>query len=121
MSDTTEAQIANMARDIQAMRSMLTQVINSIADAESEVPEKMRRFVMYYHDIHDMVVMYESHGSQAPAHLRQEMERCDDRYRHLLEDLHTDGGTFEQVRRDMTQRGGNRWDHSKLLPKETPK
>jgi hypothetical protein len=45
------------------------------------------------------------------------MERCDDRFRHLLEDVYKDGGIFEQVRQDMTQREGNRWQHEQLLPK----
>lgn len=120
MNDEVTARLVNMARDIREMRSMLTQVLNSITNAEAEVPEKMRRFVMYFHDIHDMVTMYEGHGHQAPDYLRQEMQRCDDRYRHLLEDEHSDTGAFERVRQEMTQRGGNRWDHSRLLPKETP-
>jgi hypothetical protein len=45
------------------------------------------------------------------------MERCDDRYRQLLEDLNADLGAFERIRAEMSKRTGNRWDHSKLLPK----
>src|SRR5450631_874791 len=105
---------------MQDIKSLLTRVVNSITEAETEVPEKMRRFVMYFHDIHDMVSMYEALGHEAPAYLKRELERCDDRYRHLHEDLNTDGGAFEQVRRDMSKRAGNRWDHSRLLPKGTP-
>jgi hypothetical protein len=120
VSEDTDAAIARMARDIQEMRSMLTQVLNAIAEAESEIPEKMRRFVMYFHDIHDIVAVHESRGHQAPQYLKREMERCDDRFRHLVEDAHGDQGAFERVRQDMTQRTGNRWDHSRLLPKETP-
>ncbi len=111
--------LARMAKDMQAMRSMMTQVINYITEAESEIPEKMRRFIMYMHDIHDVSYMYEERGIPIPKHISREMERCDDRYRHLLEDLHADTGAFEKVRQEMTERGGNRWEHARLFPKET--
>lgn len=117
--DSTSYQ-QRMARDIQDIKSLLTRVLNAITDAESEVPEKIRRFVMYFHDVRDMVSMYREIGSDAPPHVLREIERCDDRYRHLLEDLNSAGGTFEKVRRDMTQKNGNRWDHSLMLPKQEP-
>ncbi len=44
-------------------------------------------------------------------------ERCDDRYRQLLEEAHTDGGTFEKVRRGMAEDPANRWDHTRQLSK----
>jgi hypothetical protein len=115
-SDTDYLQ--RMARDIQDIKSEIREIINAIKDAETEVPEKIRRFVMYFHDVRDMVSMYREIGSDAPAHVLREIERCDDRYRHLLEDLNSAGGTFEKVRRDMTQKDGNRWDHSLMLPKQ---
>jgi len=116
--EDSEAHLKNMARDIQALRSMLTEVVNYMKEAESEIPEKMRRFMMYFHDVHDIKYMYEEHGQPPPTHVVREIERCDDRYRHLLDDLHLDSGAFEKVRQDMTKRAGNRWDHSRLLPKE---
>ena len=117
--DVTELDLLKrMARDQQAIRSMLTEVINHITEAESEVPEKMRRFIMYAHDVHDISHMYEERGLPVPEHVRREMERVDDRYRHLLEDLHSDDGTFEKVRQEMTKREGNRWEHGRLLPKK---
>lgn len=97
---------------------MLSKVITYMNEAESEVPEKMRRFMMYYHDVKDILDMHHSLGTVPPAYLLREIERCDDRYRHLLEDLQTDTGAFERVRQEMSQRPGNRWDHSRLLPKE---
>lgn len=109
---------ARMARDLQSIRSMLTEVINYMKDAESEIPEKMRRFMMYFHDVHDIFNMYHIQGQEPPEYVRQEIQRCDDRYRHLLEELNSDTGAFEKVRQDMTTRPGNRWDHSRLLPKE---
>jgi septation ring formation regulator EzrA len=116
--DASEAYLQNIARDMQALRSMLTEVVNYMKDAESEIPEKMRRFMMYFHDVHDIKYMYEEHGQHPPDHVMREIERCDDRYRHLLEDLNLDTGAFERVRQEMSKRAGNRWDHSRLLPKE---
>ena len=113
----------NAARDLQSLKSMLSEVINYIKDAESEIPEKMRRFIMYMHDVHDVSYMYEERGLPPPEHILREMERCDDRYRHLLEELYADLGAFEKVRQEMSRREGNRWDWSKQLmrPKEVPK
>lgn len=119
MTEEADAAIKNMARDIQSLKSLLTSVVNSISDAESEVPEKMRRFIMYMHDVHDVSYMYEERGLPVPEHIKREMERCDDRYRHLLEDgNNNDGGWINKVREEMTLRAGNRWDHSRILPKQ---
>lgn len=104
-----------MAEDIHMVRTMLGKVLNAITDAESEIPEKMRRFIMYMHDVHDVSYMYEERGHQVPSHILREMERCDDRYRQLLAELHLDGGTFEKVRREMAKDPENRWDHTRLL------
>lgn len=43
------------------------------------------------------------------------MERCDDRFRQLLTEAHTDGGTFEKVRREMVKDENNRWDHTRAI------
>lgn len=113
--DDVLAALKDLARDMRQVRLDLTKVLNSIAEAESEVPEKMRRFTMYFHDVRDLVAMHEERGVPPPAHLMREIERCDDRMKHLLQDLFGDGGTFEKVRRDMTERGGNRYDHTRLI------
>lgn len=110
--------LARIARDIKAIRSDLTKVINYMVEAESEVPEKMRRFIMYMHDVHDVVNIYEERGHTAPAYIMREMERCDDRFRHLLQDLHSDTGVFEKVRQEMSGREGNKWEHGRLFPKK---
>jgi hypothetical protein len=107
--------LRRIARDLKTIKEGVGKVLFAIADAESEIPEKMRRFIMYMHDVHDIVTMYESQGHEAPAHVKQEMERCDDRYRQLLKELHTDGGAFEKVRRDMATDPENRWDHTRQL------
>ena len=114
---TEEAENPNLARDMRAILLELREVTRYMREAESEVPEKMRRFIMYMHDVHDVSHMYEERGLPVPEHIRREMERCDDRYRHLLEDGATDLGWLERVRSEMTKRPGNRWDHSRILPK----
>jgi hypothetical protein len=118
-SVTEKDLLQRIARDIQGIKSQLAQVLTAIAEAESEVPEKMRRFMMYFHDLHDIRNTYIEHGLAPPAYVDREMERCDDRFRHLLEDQFSDTGAFEKVRQEMSQRAGNRWDHTRLLPKET--
>jgi hypothetical protein len=114
-------ELKNIRRELTTIRGQLTQVVFSIREAESEIPEKMRRFIMYMHDVHDIVNLYHEGGQPAPDHVLREMERCDDRYRQLLKELHTDGGAFEKVRRDMAKDPENRWDHTRQLsaPKET--
>ena len=75
---------------------------------------------MYMHDVHDISNLYHEGGQTVPPHVIAEMERCDDRYRQLLKELHLDGGTFEKVRREMAQDPENKWDHTRQLapPKE---
>jgi len=106
------------SRELTLIRKQMSKVISYIIDAESEIPEKMRRFIMYMHDVHDIVNLYHEMGQEAPQHVRREMERCDDRYRQLLQELHLDGGTFEKVRREMAKDPENRWDHTRLLTKK---
>jgi hypoxanthine-guanine phosphoribosyltransferase len=110
----------NLARDQQTIKSNLLSVINYMHDAESEVPEKMRRFIMYFHDVHDLTSFYHEMGQQSPPWINREAERCADRFRHLVEDLEKPGETFEKVRREMASRPNNRYDHTKLLDQETP-
>jgi hypothetical protein len=110
--------VERTASDIAIIKQMLAKVVNYMVEAESEVSEKMRRFIMYMHDVHDVVNMYEERGHQVPRYILAEMERCDDRYRQLLDKAHTDGGVFEKVRREMADDPLNRWDHTRLLGKE---
>ena len=112
-----EVQLDRIAREMKTIRELVSKVIFYISEAESEVPEKMRRFMNYMHDLHDIKYMYEELGHQVPPHHLREMERCDDRFRQLLIEQHTDGGTFEKVRRVMAEDPENRWDHTRLLSK----
>jgi hypothetical protein len=112
---SAEVYLERIARDIRQIRLDVAKALNAIGEAESEVPEKVRRFTMYFHDVRDLVSMHEERGLVPPPYLLREIERCDDRFKHILQDQFGDGGTFERVRRDMTERGGNRYDHTRLI------
>src|SRR5258708_3499014 len=116
MTDEGLNYLKRMAEDMKIVRQQMTDVVNAIREAESEVPEKMRRFIMYMHDVHDIVNLYHEGGQTAPRHVLAEMERCDDRYRQLLEEMHLDGGTFEKVRREMAKDPLNPWHHTHQHP-----
>lgn len=109
--------LLRIARELKVIRENTGKALFAMAEAESEVSEKMRRFIMYMHDLHDVVNIYEERGHSAPRHVLAEMERCDDRFRQLLEEAHTDGGTFEKVRAKMAEDPNNRWDHTRQLAK----
>lgn len=106
-------------RDIHVIRGFMSRVVNYMIDAEREIPERMRRFIMYMHDVHDVMNMYQEQGQEAPEHVKAEARRCDDRFRQLLTELHTGGGAFEKVRREMATDPKNRWDHTMQLPSPT--
>lgn len=114
---SAEVYLERISKDMKIIRELMSKVVNYMVDAESEIPEKMRRFIMYMHDVHDIVNLYHENGQVAPRYVLEEMERCDDRYRQLLETMHTDGGTFEKVRREMAADPLNRWDHTRQLTK----
>src|SRR5215475_3949304 len=109
------AELNRQSRELKTIRELVSKVVNYMIEAESEIPEKMRRFIMYMHDVHDIIHLYHENGQPAPQYILREMERCDDRYRQLLEVLHSDGQTFEKVRREMASDPLNRWDHTRLL------
>lgn len=104
-----------ISRELTSMRKLTSELVSFMRDAETEVPESLRRFANYMHDIHDIKYMYEELGHPAPQHLKDELERLDDRYRQILKRLNTDGGALEKVRREMSGDEENRWDHTKQL------
>lgn len=112
--------LRRISKDMKVIRELVGKVVSYMVDAESEIPEKMRRFIMYMHDVHDIVNLYHEGGQPPPPYVLREMERCDDRYRQLLEEFHGDGGAFEKVRREMAKDPTNRWDHTRLLTKKEP-
>lgn len=120
MDKDTEQYLKGIDSKLHVIQTMMSDIINAIRDAESEIPEKMRRFMMYMHDMHDIKYMYEELGLSVPSYITKEVERCDDRLRQLLKELHTDTGAFERVRQKMAGDEDNRYDHTRQLfkPKE---
>ena len=117
-ADVTDSdRLDRIGRELRDLRTMMQKVVHYMVEAESEVPEKMRRFIMYMHDVHDIINLYHENGHPPPQHVLREMERCDDRYRQILDEMHKDGGTFEKVRREMAKDPLNRWDHTRQLAK----
>ena len=112
-----EVYLERISKELTVMRQMMSKSVNATAEAESEIPESMRRFANYYHDVVHIKGEYVSLGLVAPSHFDREMERCDDRFRQLLSKHHLDGGAFEKVRREMAEDPDNRWDHTRLLTK----
>jgi hypothetical protein len=104
-----------IARELATIRKQNTEMVGFLRDAESEVPESLRRFANYMHDVHDIKYMYDELGQPPPKHLLDELERLDDRYRQILKAHNTDGGAIEKIRRDMAADEDNRWDHTKQL------
>ena len=115
---SAEVYLERIAGDMKILREQLGKVITYMVDAESEVPEKMRRFVMYMHDMHDVKNMYQELGLEVPDYVMREVERCDDRLRQTLKEQHSEGGTFEKVRREMAKDTENRWDHTRQLERK---
>lgn len=104
-----------MASDMKIMRQQMTDLVRFMRDAEAEVPESLRRFANYMHDIHDIKFMYEEHGVTPPKHTLDEIERLDDRFRQILQAMNTDGGPIEKIRREMAADPENRYDHTRQL------
>ena len=110
-----EVYLQRLDREMKAIRRLMVEVVNAIRGAETEIPERMRRFLTYAHDLHDMIFMYEVRGLSVPEYLQREIERIDDRTRQLLAEQHAPGGAFEKVRQEMAKDPNNRWDHTRQL------
>ena len=113
--DTTIVLLQRIARELTTIRQHTTQVIGYVRDAEADMPERYRRFVNAFHDIHDIKYMYEEQGQPCPEYILSEIRRMDDRYRQILRELNAEGGTFNKVRREMSKDETNRWDHMRHL------
>lgn len=113
--------LLRIAKELKTIRENTGKAIFAMHEAEREIPERMRRFGNYFHDIVHIKGEYVTLGIQPPKWLDEEMERCHDRMRQELLRLHTDGGTFEKIRSEMAADPLNRYDHTRQLskPKET--
>lgn len=107
--------LQRISRDMRELLLLTRDLVRYTREAETEVPERVRRFVTYMHDIHDITYMYEERGLVIPDWIKEELQRTDDRFRQILKEQHSDGGTFEKVRREMSQDKENRWDYAKQL------
>lgn len=112
---TLEAEFKNIRQELATIRKSISKLTFYVEEAQSEVPEKIRRFVTYMHNLHDIKNLFTEHGLEVPKYIDREVERCDDRLRQLLTELHTDGGAFEKIRREMAKDTENRWDHSRAI------
>jgi hypothetical protein len=112
--------LLRIAQELGFIRRGMSTVVGYIRDAELDVPERYRRFVNAFHDVHDIKYMYEEHGQPVPEYVLSEIRRMDDRYRQILAELNAEGGAFNKVRREMSKDPANRYEHMKHLapPKE---
>ena len=71
MKDEVDFAVAlnRVGQELQSIKVMMQQVVNFIRDAESEIPEKMRRYMNYMHDVHDISYMYEEKGIDVPQYV----------------------------------------------------
>jgi|ERR1700761_8471815 len=104
-----------IARELTTIRQQNTDLLRFAREAEEEVPESLRRFANYFHDVHAIKFMHEEHGVAPPPYILREMERLDDRYRQILKEHNSDGGVIEKIRREMAKDTDNRYDHTKQL------
>ena len=120
-SDDTKVLLQRIARELTTIRQLASTAVAYIRDAESEIPEKYRRFVNAFHDVHHIKWVYEETGIPVPQHIFRELERLDDRYRQIIAELNTQGGAFDKVRREMASDPMNNWDHTRQLAAPTHK
>ena len=114
-------QLDRIAREQKVTRELISKFVYAMVDeAESEIPEKYRRFTNAMHDIHDIKYMYEDVGSSVPQHILRACERFDDRFRQMERDMNAEGGVFNKIRREMAADPENRWDHTRLLTNGGP-
>ena len=105
-----------IATELGDIRRLVQQAVYNMGNAEKEIPEWMRRFGNYMHDIVHIREAYTQLGLAVPAWLDEEIERCHDRMSQSLHDLHVDGGAFEKVRREMTTHPIKpKYDHTRQL------
>lgn len=117
----TKVLLQRIGRELTTIRQLATTAVAYIRDAESEIPEKYRRFVNAFHDVHHIKWVYEEAGVEVPQHILRELERMDDRYRQIIAELNVQGGAFDKVRREMASDPMNNWDHTRLLTPPTHK
>lgn len=108
-SDSTQEAVLE---ELRKLNSKIGLVLDAVHKAEQEVPEYMRRFTMYYHDLYHIRLAYDEKGVPPPEHIMIELERAHDRMRHILDEENNQGGTFHRIRQQMDKMEGNKYTHS---------
>lgn len=118
---TDSDRLDRIARELVTIRTLVGEALAGMRKAEQEIPEFMRRFGNYFHDIVHIKGEYVTLGIQPPPWLDREMERCHDRMRQALSALHMDDEVFGRIRAEMAKDPLNRYDHTRQLnkPQET--
>lgn len=114
MSDFAKELLEALDRNtemLEKISSKLNLVLTAIDKAESEVPEYIRRFTMFYHDMVHINWRYEEMGLTVPPWIKGEMERAHDRLKHLLDAENNQGGAFHKIRQEMDKIEGNKYRH----------
>ena len=117
INDDLLAWMKNVHQELKVIRQLNSDFVRFMREAESEVPESMRRFANYFHDLHDIKFIYEEHGIDPPDYILREIERLSDRARQLLRFHKKEGGAVNKIIREMAGDKENRYDHTKQLPK----
>jgi len=81
---------------MKLIREMMTKVVNYMVEAESEVPEKMRASSCTCTTFTTSSTSTTKEASKSLATSWLKWSAVTNRYRQLLEAMHTDGGTFEK-------------------------
>ena len=92
---SSDEALNQIAKDIHVIREKISAYVNAQHEAESEIPEKLRRFVTYWHALHDIINIYEEKGQDAPSNIKREMERLMTASPALVE-AHLDDNVFGQ-------------------------
>ncbi len=86
---------------LQAIADKLDILIGYEDKADDEVPEYIRRFAMYYHDMLHIRVAYEEKGLPVPSFIADQVEYCHDRMELILAHENNQGGAFYKNRQEL--------------------
>ena len=103
----------DMLKELKEINRKLDMLFGVIGEAEKEIPEYARRFVMYFHDLAHIRWVYEEKGMSIPRHIDHEIERCHDRYKKILERENNQGGAFQRIAEEMASEGGTQYLHGR--------
>lgn len=100
-------------KELQSLNAGLRTAITALEKAESEIPEHMRRFMMYMHDLVHVRWAYEEKGIMIPPYIDEAIEYAHDRLRVLIDRENQQGGAFDRGRQDLLAEGGMSFRHDR--------